>query len=79
MSEVVGEDMAAPLQGDLSFSMPHFGPDEDTDEESSENQAGTSKSKEEDEDAVEMTYMTPRRRKNAAGTPASTASTISRC
>ena len=79
MSEIVGEDMAAPLQGDLSFSMPHFGPDEDTDEESSENQAGTSKSKEEDEDAVEMTYMTPRRRKNAAGTPACRTAAISRC
>jgi hypothetical protein len=69
MSETIGEDMAAPLQGDLSFSMPHFGPDEDSGEESSDLQTGTSKSKEENDEAIEMTYMTPRRRKNAAGAP----------
>ena len=66
-SENGAEDMADPLQGDLSFSMPHFGPGDDTDDESSDHQSGASKLRETDETAIEMTYITPRRRKNAAG------------
>lgn len=47
--------------------MPHFGPDDGTDDEALETQAGPSKLKEEEAGDIEMAYITPRRRKNATG------------
>jgi len=63
------DELADPLHGDLSYSMPHTGfHGSSSDQEADEAQHKSTGKDAAEVIGIEMSYMTPRRRKNAAGT-----------
>jgi hypothetical protein len=62
------DELADPLHGDLSYSMPHTGFHGSSSDQEGDEVQHTSAGKDVAEDVgTEMSYMTPRRRRNAAG------------